>query len=393
MELHFTDTQTAFGHLSDKELRRAVFLFSVITKKIWVRTGKFLMSVASFFHIPYGWVIRGNIFSHFCGGETISQCVPVMNKLASFSISSILDYSAEGIEDEASFDFVRDEILKTISAAVNSKSIAFGVFKYTGMCSFALLEKASAQQILTCEEQSSVKRSEERAFSTFSAAEEAGIAVFVDAEETWIQGAIDRMVLESMRIKNKKRAVVFTTIQMYRTDSISMLDELISCARSEGFVAGVKLVRGAYMEKERKRARQKGYLSPIRASKEETDRAFNEAVALCIKNIEHIHVCIATHNEESCIRASALMHSAGLSSSDKRIWFAQLYGMSDHITFNLAASGYNTAKYLPYGPIRKVMPYLIRRAEENSSVSAQSNREIKNYLQELKRRREVRKHR
>jgi proline dehydrogenase len=387
MHLNFTDTQTAFQHLSEKDLRRAVFLFSLITRSFWVKTGKLFLRIAGFLHIPYGWAVKNNIFRHFCGGETIRQCFPLIHKLKNFSCYSILDYSAEGIDGEANFDNVRDEILGTLAAARENESIAFGVFKFTGMCKYSLLEKASAGVSLSEEESVMFLNARKRAFAVFSEASQIQTPVFVDAEETWIQPEIDTLAIEGMKMFNRSSAVVFTTVQMYRISGLHMVSELISTAKKEGFIAGIKLVRGAYMEKERSRSSAMGYPSPIHPTKDDTDRAFNDAITLCLNNSDHIHVCIATHNEESCYTAASLMKSAGISPENKKVWFAQLYGMSDHITFNLAAKGYNTAKYLPYGPIRKVMPYLIRRAEENSSVSAQSNREILNFRNELNRRR------
>lgn len=383
---NFSDTKTAFQHLSDKELRRAAFLFSFITKPFWVKSGKLLMRTASFLHIPYGWAMKKNVFRHFCGGENINQCMPVIQKLSTFSCHSILDYSAEGLEGESNFDKVRDEILKTIVAAKDNKNIAFAVFKYTGMCRFALLEKASSDIPPSEEEASLLLNARNRAFAVFSEASKIDLPVFVDAEETYIQAEIDSVAVEGMKAFNKTTAIVHSTVQMYRTAGLDIVTELIATAKKEGFVAGVKLVRGAYMEDERARASKMGYPSPILPTKDDTDKAFNDAVAMCLNNSNHIHVCIATHNEESCLEACKLMDSDGISHDDKRIWFAQLFGMSDHITFNLAAAGYNTTKYLPYGPVQKVMPYLIRRAEENSSVSAQSNREIMNFKKELKRR-------
>lgn len=391
MKPDFTNISVAFSHLTDKELKRAVFLFSFITKPFWVNIGKFFLVIAKTLRIPYGWAVRKNVFRHFCGGETIEKCIPAMQKLSKANCFSILDFSAEGLEGEKNFDSVCAEIQRTIDFAGSNAGISFGVYKFTGMCEFSLLEKVSENAVLSQEDQLKWQKAKQRAESIFSLAASKNIPVFVDAEETWIQPAIDSMLEPMMEYYNKQSAIVFTTIQMYRSDSFGMVNTLIEKARAGNYIAGVKLVRGAYMEKERNRALRLGYPSPIHVDKASTDNAFNEAVRLCIQNIEHIHLCIASHNEHSCQMSADFMLHSGINYDDKRIWFAQLYGMSDHITFNLAASGFRVAKYLPYGPVEKVMPYLVRRAEENSSVAGQSNREIENLKRELKRRTEVKK--
>ncbi len=389
MNPDFSNTEKAFRHLSDKDLKRALFLFSFITKPFWVKTGKLLVSLARFLYIPYGWAVKKNVFAHFCGGETMDKCVPTIEKLASNNCYSILDYSAEGLQGEENFDAVCGEILGTIELSQKNNNISFGVFKFTGMAEFSVLEKVSSGGPMSSDEQNSWNNALKRALKIIEAGSEAGLPVFVDAEETWIQPAIDSMI-ESMMLRfNKDSALAFTTVQMYRKDGVQKVQKLIEHAKIYGYVSGVKLVRGAYMEKERERALKHGYPSPIHPTKAETDKAFNDAVELCIENIQHIHLCIATHNERSCSLAVEKMQSRNLSPEDQRVWFAQLYGMSDHITFNLAGLNYRTAKYLPYGPVQKVMPYLIRRAEENSSVRDQSNREIENFRKEISRRKSM----
>jgi len=386
MRPDFSNTEIAFKHMTNKELKRAIFLFRFITKPFWVSFGKAMLKFAVFMRIPYGWAVRWNIFKHFCGGTSIENCVPVIEKLATYNCFSIPDYSAEGQNGEHNFNSVCAEIKSSVNLAKVNKSISFGVFKFTGMVSIELLEKSSAGHTLKSEEQESMNSAFSRAEQIFQTASQASIPVFVDAEETWIQNAIDAMTLSMMEKFNSTNPVVFTTIQMYRTDGLQQLSSLINQAKEKGFIAGVKLVRGAYMEKERDRAQKLGYTSPIHPTKTHTDKMFNDAVLLCLDNLKHIHVCIATHNELSCLLASEIMEEKGVDKGDKRVWFAQLYGMSDHITFNLANNNYCVSKYLPYGPVQKVMPYLIRRAEENSSVADQSNREIENFRKELKRR-------
>lgn len=388
MKPNFKNTEIAFKHLSNFELGKATFLFSFITKPFWVKIGKTMIFIAKTLHIPYGWALKRNVFNHFCGGTKVDNCEPVIKKLGDHGCYSILDYSAEGLQGEDNFDKVRDEILKTIEVAKNEPYISFGVFKFTGMTSFSLLEKVSSNAPLSEKEQQNWNNARQRAASIYEKAANQKLPIFVDAEDSWIQPAIDKMVFEMMPRFNNEAPIVYTTIQMYRNEGIPMLEELIRNAKAGGYKAGVKLVRGAYMENERARAFEMRYPSPIHNTKNDTDHAFNQAVALCIENIETIHVCVATHNEESCSQAIAKMEEHGIAPHDKRVAFAQLYGMSDHITFNLAHSGYFVSKYLPYGPVEKVMPYLIRRAEENSSVADQSNREITNFRTELQRRRD-----
>ena len=390
MKPNFRNTTVAFQHLTNGDMRRAIFLFTFITKPFWVLLGKRLLAVAQFLHIPYGWAVKGNLFQHFCGGTRVDTCDPVIEKLGKFGAYSILDYSAEGLQGESNFDKVCEEIMRTLDVAKNQKWISFGVFKFTGMASFELLEKVAAKTPLTDEEQQRWIAAKERAKTIYSKASELGISIFVDAEDSWIQPAIDEMVYEMMPQFNKEKPIVFTTIQMYRTEGLQMLHELYQFATKNQCKAGVKLVRGAYMENERARAFQMRYTSPIHFTKADTDHAYNEAVSFCLDHLDQIHVCIATHNEESCEKAIEKMEQLGINNGDKRVSFAQLYGMSDHITFNLAHAGYYVSKYLPYGPVEKVMPYLVRRAEENSSVADQSNREIENFRKELTRRIQLR---
>lgn len=386
MKIDFQNTENAFKLKTTSELKRARLLFNFITKPWFVSFGKFSVNIANKLRIPYAFFVKSNIFSHFCAGERIDECNSTINKLASFNCFSILDYSAEGLSDEASFDDVKNEVLKTLAEARKNKNIVFGVFKFTGMSEFEILEKISAAKDLNKTEEKSWKNSLSRAEEIFEQAYKDKISVFVDAEETWIQSAIDKMTRPLMLKYNKEMPVVFDTIQMYTADSLQRVGELIEFAKMNNIVAGVKLVRGAYMEKERERAEKYNYASPIHKTKTDTDQAFNEAVDLCLQNLKFINVCIASHNEESNQLAVEKMSSLSIALNDKRVWFAQLYGMSDHISFNLSKAGLNVAKYLPYGEVKRVMPYLIRRAEENSSMISQTNRELDNIKNELRRR-------
>jgi proline dehydrogenase len=390
MNPNFNNTDIAFKHLSNRELRRALFLFTFITKPVFVNIGKTLLYIAKFLRFPYGWIVKNNIFRHFCGGTSVDKCDSAIQNLGKHGCYSILDYSAEGLEGEENFDKVRDEIIRTINVAKTQPYISFGVFKFTGLCSFSILEKVASNARMSETEKQKWDTAKKRAETIYEKAAQNGLSIFVDAEDSWIQPAIDKMVYEMMPKFNKEKPIVYTTIQMYRIDGISTLNQLIQFAKGNQCIAGVKLVRGAYMENERERAFNFKYPSPIHFTKSDTDQSYNNAVATCIQNLNTIHVCIATHNEESCINAVELMEKNHIEPGYKRVSFAQLYGMSDPITFNLAHSGYYVSKYLPYGPVQKVMPYLVRRAEENSSVSDQSNREITNFKKELTRRIQLR---
>lgn len=389
MKIDFQNTENAFKLKTTNELKRADLLFNYITKPWFVSFGKFSVNIANKLRIPFAFLVKGNIFAHFCAGERIEECNSTINKLATLNCFSILDYSAEGLSDEASFDDVKDEVLKTLAEAKKNKNIVFGVFKFTGMSEFEILEKISANIQLTAKEEKSWENSLSRAEEIFELAFKDKISVFVDAEETWIQSAIDKMTRPLMLKYNKEMPVVYDTIQMYTADSLQRVGELIEFAKQNKIIAGVKLVRGAYMEKERERAKQLNYLSPIHKTKSDTDQAFNAAVDLCLKNLDFINVCIASHNEESNQLAVDKMINLSIALNDKKVWFAQLFGMSDHISFNLSKAGLNVAKYLPYGEIKRVMPYLIRRAEENSSMISQTNRELVNIKNELKRRKTI----
>lgn len=389
MKIDFTNTEIAFKAKSNKELHNAKILFWFITKPYMVKFGKIALNIAKIFKIPYSWLVKKTMFEHFCAGEKIEDCKEVIKKLGSSNCYSILDYSAEGMSDENSFDKVKDEIISTLRIAEEEKFVSFGVFKFTGLSKFSILEKISSNQELTLEEELSWQNSLSRCEEIFEKAAKQEISVFVDAEETWIQLAIDKMTRLMMLKFNKEKPIVFDTIQMYRVDSIEKLIELIDFAKSNKIKAGVKLVRGAYIDKENERAATLKLPSLMHKTKSDTDDSFDKAVEICLINLDNISVCVASHNELSNYKAIELMQKLSLLKDDKRVWFAQLYGMSDHISFNLSYSGLSTAKYLPYGEVSKVLPYLIRRAEENSSIIKQANRELLNIKKELTRRKRL----
>jgi proline dehydrogenase len=331
--------------------------------------------------------LRGNIFKQFCGGETIVQCGRAVESLGKFNIGTILDYSVEGKENEADFENTKAEIMLTVQEASRSKSIPFSVFKITGIARFELLEKMNDLSPLSSTEKLEWERVEARVDAICAHAAKHKVPIFIDAEDSWIQDAIDRLADSMMARYNTEQAIVYNTIQLYRHDRLAFLKTSHQKAIDQHYFLGVKLVRGAYMEKERTRALSMGYIDPIQPTKEASDRDFDLAVAYCLDNIDRIAVCAGTHNEESSLRLASAIDARKLNRNDKRIFFAQLFGMSDHISYNLANAGFNVAKYLPYGPIREVIPYLIRRAQENTSVKGQTGRELSLIQKEMKRRR------
>ncbi len=383
--ISFDNTEVAFRHKSDFELSKSYWLFRLIGNPFMVKTGKVLVNLALKLHIPIGWALRRNIFSQFCGGETIEQCARATKVLDAQKVGTILDYSVEGKEEEVNFDHTAEEILHTIQTAQGNVNIPFCVFKVSGISRSSLLQKVNKGSQLTSAEESEWKKVKERINRLAHAAWTTDTPLFIDAEETWFQDAIDGLVYELMALYNKEKAIVFNTLQMYRHDRLDHLQKLLEIAGDKYFL-GFKLVRGAYMEKERAEAETEGYTSPIQKDKAACDHDFDAALTFCVKNINRISICAGTHNEQSSAHLVQLMNEAGLKANDNRIWFAQLFGMSDHISFNLSNAGYNVAKYVPYGPISEVIPYLIRRAEENTSVKGQTGRELSLISEERKRR-------
>lgn len=376
MEKIFNNTEVAFSLKSDTELERAYFLFKLIESQPLVRIGTAVTNFALKAHLPVEGLIRSTVFDHFCGGINENDCLSVVDKMFTKGVSSVLDYSVEGKEEEDQFDAALDMTLKTIEFAKERLAIPFAVFKPTGFGRFALYEKLGEGKSLSPEEQIEWDRVVARFDKVCSVAHEKDVALLIDGEESWMQDAADDLVAEMMRKYNKEKAIVFNTLQMYRWDRLDYLKKLYTLAKVDGFYIGMKLVRGAYMEKENKRAEEKGYPTPICASKQATDENYDAAVVYMLENIEKMAIFAGTHNENSSYRLMELMAEKGIAKNDARIFFGQLFGMSDNISYNLAESGYNVAKYLPFGPVRDVMPYLIRRAEENTSVAGQTSREL-----------------
>ncbi len=386
MEKLFDNTEVAFAIKSNSELDRAYYLFEMIKREPLVKIGTAVTKFALKTHLPVEGIIRATVFDHFCGGVTEKDCMPVIDKMYTKNVHSVLDYSAEGKEIEEQFDLAMEKTLNTIKFGTEKPSIPFAVFKPTGFGKFKIYQKVTEGEKLDAHEEVEWKRIKERYDIVSKAAFDRNVPLLIDAEETWMQEAADDLIEDMMRKYNTKKVIVFGTLQLYRWDRLDYLKKLHERAKKEGFKVGMKLVRGAYMEKERERAKEKGYKDPICVDKKATDNMFDDVLRYMFKNIDDMAIFAGTHNEESSYLLMDLIAKSGLDKNDKRLWFGQLYGMSDHISYNLAKSGYNVAKYLPFGPVRDVMPYLIRRAEENTSVAGQTSRELRLLKEERERR-------
>ncbi|WP_179353752.1 proline dehydrogenase family protein [Winogradskyella vidalii] len=382
----FENTATAFTLKSNTELDRAYFLFKMISSAPLVRIGTVATNFALKANLPVEGLIRATVFDHFCGGVSEEDSLPVIDKLYTEGVSSVLDYSVEGKDVENQFDSAMEKIIKIIHFCDDREAMPIVVFKPSGFGRFELYQKKTEGKAFTADETAEWERIVGRFDAVCKLAKEKDVEVLVDAEESWMQVAADDLVEEMMRRYNKEVTIVYNTLQLYRWDRFDYLKDLHQRAKAAGFKIGMKIVRGAYMEKERERALEKGYDSPICENKKATDDNFNEALNYILNHLDEISVFIGTHNEASCYLAMELMEALKISKVDNNVWFGQLYGMSDHISFNLAAQGYNVAKYIPFGPVKDVMPYLIRRAEENTSVAGQTSRELTLLKKEKKRR-------
>lgn len=382
----FEDTSIAFSTQSDFKLRKSYWLFALMNQGWLVNLGTFFIKIALRLRLPIKFLIKNTIFGQFCGGESIPDTEKTIQTLHNAHVGTILDYSVEGEETEASFDETTLEILRTIERASQSSDIPFSVFKVTGLASTELLEAVQIGDSLNKEQKAEFDRVLKRVDSLCRRAHERNVRIFIDAEESWIQDTIDTLAYEMMDRYNHERPVVYNTYQMYRWESLEHLRRDTEEARAKGYYLGVKLVRGAYLEKERLRAHEEEYQDPIQATKEDTDHDFNAAIDYCLENRDTVSICLGTHNEYSCQYCLQQMKRMGVAPSDEHIYFAQLLGMSDNISYNLASAGYNVAKYVPYGPVEAVMPYLFRRADENKSIAGQSSREFTLVSDELKRR-------
>ncbi len=384
--LTFENTEVAFRDYSNASLQRAYQLFRVMNNRSLVSIGKNLVNFAFALHLPIEGILRNTLYRHFVGGISIEDCSKTINRLANSHVDSILDYAQEGEESEEAFDATCMEVVRTVEFAAEHPHVPFSVFKITGVGRFDLLAKASAGEPLTKKEEIELQHIRERVDTIFRRGYELDVPVLIDAEETWIQPILDEMVMELMARYNTRKAIVQNTYQMYRHDSVDRIKQHHRMALEGRFAFGLKIVRGAYMEKERNRAAELGYASPIQPYKAATDRDFDAIIRYFMQHLDTIDFMVATHNEKSSLLLARLIDEYNLPRNHRGIYFSQLYGMSDHITYTLAGLGYNVAKYVPYGAVRTMMPYLFRRAEENTSVKGQTNRELKMIRAEMKRR-------
>lgn len=385
-KISFENLEVAFASKSDAELKKMYLIFATVNNNLAVNVGTKLANWSFALGLPIKGIMKATMFGHFCGGESIKDCETSVKKLADYGIKTILDYSVEGKGDEASFEASKNEILRTIERSAGDENIPFAVFKVTGLGDFAIMTKVQEKKTLTATEKEAFDHMKKRVDDLCKAAFEADTKILIDAEESWFQDVIDEMAYEAMSKYNREKCIVYNTYQMYRHDMLERLKKAHAAASEAGYWLGAKLVRGAYMEKERDRAAAKGYQSPIQPTKEASDRDYNDALTFCVENLSNMGLVSGSHNEQSNHLLVELIAEHGYDPQDDRLYFAQLYGMSDNISYNLAKSGYNVVKYVPYGPVEKVMPYLSRRAEENTSVAGQSSREFDLVRREINRR-------
>ncbi|WP_026210689.1 proline dehydrogenase family protein [Flexithrix dorotheae] len=386
LHINFTDTRIAFASKNSNSLRKAYFLFSLMNWNGLVKLGTFFIQLALKLNLPVKPFIRRTLFSQFCGGENIEDCNKTIRLLSEYNIGTILDYAVEGASNEKHFLKTFNETLANVQKSAGLKEIPFCVFKITGLASHALLAKIQSKKPLSPKEEEQFEKLRVRVDTICQTAFEHKVRLFIDAEETWIQVPIDNLVREMMEKYNKNSPIVYNTYQLYCVNKLLDLKNDYKLAKERGYFLGAKLVRGAYMEKERERAERLGYPDPIQPNKTACDLDYNTALEFCVKHIDTIAICAGTHNENSCYHLTALLRKHDIPNGHSHIHFAQLYGMSDNISFNLSKAGYNVAKYVPYGPIKAVLPYLFRRAEENTSIAGQTSREFNLIKSELKRR-------
>ncbi len=389
VSIDFSNTERAFQAKSDAVLRRTYRLFRMIDSPFLTKVGPPLLRFAFKIGLPIKGLVRKTLFDMFCGGESLAESVIASDYLDSFGVKTILDYSVEGENSKDGYDLTKQELLDAFHHGSKHSAVVFAACKITGLADTELLEKIQRGETLNETEQVWWERVRQRIDEVCAAAAESKTPIFIDAEESWFQNTIDQLAEEMMEKYNRETPMVYTTTQLYRHDRLAYLQELIIRAREKGYIPGIKIVRGAYLEKENDRAAEMGYPTPIQPNKAATDADYDAALAICLDHIDSVAICAGTHNEKSALTLTELMAAREIAPTHPHVWFAQLLGMSDHISFNLAPLGYNVAKYLPYGPVKAVMPYLMRRAEENTSVAGQASREVELLRKEVKRRRQI----
>lgn len=389
--ISFKNTAIAFRSKSDKELHKSHLIFHLMSRPIFHKIGIQLVKTAAFLRIPISGLLKKTLFNLFCGGESIETCTPKIEKLAQYKIKTILDYSVEGKASENDFENTTKQVIETIISAHENNQTPFAVFKISGIGRSKLLEKMREGQELNHYENLEFERIEHRMNIICKKAHELNVPIMVDAEESWIQGIIDSMVEKMMKTYNKDETIVYNTLQMYRKDRLDYLKRIYEDSEQNEYFLGFKFVRGAYMEKERLRALKMGYESPIHNTKSECDQDFNRAIEFACQKIHKISICAGTHNEESSRYLTELMNRCQIEKNSPKVHFSQLLGMSDHISYNLAEKGYNVVKYMPFGPPKEMLPYLVRRAEENKSIAGQTGRELELIREEMGRRKAMRR--
>lgn len=386
-KLNFQDTETAFADKSNRELKEKYRMFKMMNSPLLNNLGTKSAQLALSLNLPVEWLIKNTIYEQFCGGENIEECQQTIEKLGDSKIGTILDYSVEGKSDEADFERTKDETIRNLDRAKNDEDIPFAVFKITGVAPLGTLEKISSNSDLKDSNKVKWESAQRRVGEICEYAHSIGQPVFIDAEESWIQTAIDFLAEEMMRKFNREKPIVYNTIQLYRKDRLQYLKDSHEKARAENYILAVKLVRGAYMEKERARAEEMNYPSPIQDTKADSDKAYDDAIDYCLEHVDEIAFVAGTHNERSVQLLAQKMEEKGIAHDHPHIFFSQLYGMSDNLSYVLAKNNYRVSKYVPYGPVKDAVPYLIRRAKENSSVTGQVSRELDLIEKEIKRRR------
>ncbi len=387
--ISFDDTATAFRYKTDRELFLSWFIFSLTKSPFLVKFLSQTAKMALDLGLPIKRIIKSTVFKQFCGGENRKEYLQVIEKLGRSQIGTILDYSVEGSDDEESFESTKDELIKIIDEARTNENIPCTCMKMTAIGASSLFEAVTSGTVLSETERRDWQNIKERLDMICNAARLSGKPIYIDAEESWVQSAMDHLAEEMMAKYNREKAVVFTTLQLYRWDRIDYFSRLITKARNDGYTLGVKFVRGAYLEKERERAALMGYPSPVNDTKQKTDDLYNAAVKMFIDNIDIVELCLGTHNEDSCKLLTRYMAEKNIPNNHPHIYFSQLYGMSDNISFNLTKAGYNVSKYLPFGPVEATLPYLARRAEENTAIAGQMGKELEAIVKERRRRKAV----